>query len=88
MSKYKRLQDEYRFPGCRPKSKLKGIFGDPHARVVVLERRQKKLSHVAAELFTEAITTRKSIGYEIFPVAGNVFIWRWRLGASYVERVV
>ncbi len=42
MKKHRRLQDEYQFPGYRPKAALKGIFGDPYSVVIKLERRQKK----------------------------------------------
>ena len=41
MSKRRTLSDLYRFPGCRPKKAVKGIFGDPRARVIKLERRKK-----------------------------------------------
>lgn len=33
MGKKKRLLDEYRFPGFRPKAEIKGIFGDSKARL-------------------------------------------------------
>ena len=42
MKKNRRLQDEYQFPGYRPKATTKGIFGDSHTVVIKLERRQKK----------------------------------------------
>ena len=32
--KRKRLLDTYRFPGFRPEDVLKGVFGDPKARVI------------------------------------------------------
>ena len=35
------MLDEYRFPGFRPKAEITGIFGDPKARGIRLERRQK-----------------------------------------------
>ncbi|OOP55141.1 MAG: hypothetical protein AYP45_16460 [Candidatus Brocadia carolinensis] len=41
MRKKKRLLDEYRFPGFRPKAEIKGIFGDSKARVIRLVRTQK-----------------------------------------------
>jgi len=40
--KKKRLLDAYRFPGFRPLDEVKGVFGDPFARVVTLVRRSKK----------------------------------------------
>jgi hypothetical protein len=39
MQKQRRLWDAYRFPGFRPRATVHGIFGDPKARVVHLERR-------------------------------------------------
>ena len=42
MKRKKTLLDEYRFPGCRPRARLKGVFGDPLAQVVALVRTQKK----------------------------------------------
>ena len=35
----KRLLDAYRVPGFRPLEEVKGVFGDPQARVVTLVRR-------------------------------------------------
>lgn len=43
MRKIKKLLDEYTFPGFRPRAAIKGKFGDHQARVIQLERRQKKL---------------------------------------------
>lgn len=42
MQKSRRLEDGYCFPGFRVLRKLKGIFGDPKARVITLKRRRKK----------------------------------------------
>jgi len=42
MCKIKQLEDIYRFPGFRPFRTLKGLFGDPKARIVVLRRRGEK----------------------------------------------
>ncbi|MEW9572712.1 hypothetical protein ABQJ54_13210 [Rhodanobacter sp. Si-c] len=36
----RRLLDAYRFPGFRPLVGVKGVFGDPKARVVMLVRRE------------------------------------------------
>ena len=40
--KRKRLLDTYRFPGFRPEEVVKGVFGDPKARVISLVQRSKK----------------------------------------------
>src|SRR5437870_13191367 len=37
-----RLWDTYCFSGFRPEPTLRGIFGDPKARVITLNRRSKK----------------------------------------------
>jgi hypothetical protein len=42
MHKINQLEDIYRFPGFRPLHTLKGLFGDPKARIVVFKRRGKK----------------------------------------------
>ena len=42
MRKHRRLHDAYRFHGFRPASIVRGIFGDPKARILRLERRGKK----------------------------------------------
>jgi transposase len=38
----RRLVDAYAFPGFRPRARVRGIFGDPKARIVTLVRRSKK----------------------------------------------
>src|ERR1700681_2609340 len=38
----RRLWDTYWFPGFRPEPTVRGIFGDPKARVIILKRRSKK----------------------------------------------
>ena len=38
----RRLWDAYAFPGFRPERTVRGIFGDPKARIVRLKRRSKK----------------------------------------------
>jgi hypothetical protein len=43
MRKPRRLDDAYRFPGFRPEPTVRGIFGDPKARILRLQRRGKKL---------------------------------------------
>jgi hypothetical protein len=37
----RRLDDAYRFHGFRPLATVRGVFGDPKARVVTLQRRSK-----------------------------------------------
>jgi hypothetical protein len=42
MTKFKRLTDAYRYPGFIPVERVKGMYGDPHAVVITLRRRQKE----------------------------------------------
>src|SRR3972149_5275960 len=42
MVKKRRLLDEYQFPGVRPRSAIQGMFGDPKARIIRLNRSEKK----------------------------------------------
>ncbi len=80
MKKTKKLLDEYRFPGFRPKAAVKGKFGDPRARVVSLIRIQKKLSAALAALFTGRSMTVKSDASGICPAAMPASIWISKCG--------
>jgi len=82
MEKQRRLLDEYRFPGDRPRAEIRGVFGDPRARVIHLERTRKKRYAGVAEQSIGAITTRRCAGYGIYPVGMLGSIWRWRCGGS------
>jgi hypothetical protein len=48
-AKRRRLLDAYRFAGFRRLDEVRGVFGDPHARVVTLVRRSKKRPAARAE---------------------------------------
>lgn len=48
MYKSSRLVDEYEFPGFRPRLRIKGKYDDPDARIIVLDRRQKKERHAVS----------------------------------------
>jgi hypothetical protein len=39
----RRLWDAYCFPGFQPEPTVRGIFGDPKARVIRLNRRSKNV---------------------------------------------
>ena len=79
--------DEYHFPGFRPKSKVRGIFGDPKARVVRLERRQKKQHAAVAAHHTQPSTTEKYAAFEISPVLTHESILRWKSAGYFAESV-
>jgi len=81
--------DEYQFPGFRPDTTIKGVFGDPKARVIHLKRMQKKRYAGAAALCIRVITIRRYDGYGTYPAGIHGFIWKWRFGeydARGVER--
>ena len=59
----RRLIDAYAFPGFRPLSSVRGVFGDPEARVVTLVRRSKKPSAVVAGRAASHGTTVSDGGY-------------------------
>lgn len=80
--RHRRLWDEYRFPGFRPSSTVKGVFGDPVARVITLNRRSKKQHAGAAVACIEAGTTAKLDACETSRAAMPACTWRWRYGES------
>jgi hypothetical protein len=41
----RRLWDTYTFPGFRPQPTVRGIFGDPKARLITLARRANKFGY-------------------------------------------
>jgi transposase len=40
-NRHRRLWDTYSFAGFRPQPTVRGIFGDPKARIIALKRRSK-----------------------------------------------
>lgn len=82
MGKKRRLLDEYQFPGFRPRSEIQGIFGDPKARIVRLERTKKKQHADVAAQCIAATTTRQHDRYGICPVGMHGYIWRLRYEES------
>jgi hypothetical protein len=82
MEKQRRLLDEYRFPGYRPRAGIRGVFGDSRARVIQLDRTQKKRYVGVAEQSIGAITTRRYVGYGICPAEIPGSIWSWRYVGS------
>ncbi len=82
MSKDKRLSDAYGFSGFVPLQIVKGIFGDPKARVIILKRRTKKqfVPHVARR--TGVFMIAKSAVCAISPVAIHGYFWNWKYAAS------
>jgi hypothetical protein len=52
----RRLWDAHAFPGFRPEGTVRGIFGDPKARIIRLNRRSKKRDAPIADACTAAGT--------------------------------
>jgi len=69
----RRLWDTYAFEGFRPSSSVRGVFGDPKARVIALVRRSKKLYVAAAGKNNKAGTTAESARFEICHAAIREF---------------
>ncbi len=82
MGQQRRLQDVYQFAGLRPLATVRGVFGDPKARIVVLVRRRKK-RHVASAGAGTAVTTIGDAGWcGTCRVPIFAFTWMWKSAAS------
>lgn len=80
MSKFKsrRLRDAYRFPGFVPLAGVQGVFGDPKAVIVKLNRRRKKRRcAVDVDPGVAVITTTESSKCEICRAETDEFTWHW-----------
>ncbi|HKU52359.1 MAG TPA: hypothetical protein VJQ25_07830, partial [Nitrospira sp.] len=77
----KRLLDAYAFPGFRPGKTVKGIFGDPQARVITLARRSKKRPVALVAKCIPAGTTGRCGEYATCPVPTRAFTWTSKYGA-------
>src|SRR6516165_5583377 len=78
----RRLWDAYIFPGFRPEPTVQGVFGDPKARVIRLNRRSKKRLAAAAVARRWAGMIASYGVYAICRVATHGFFWNWRCGVS------
>lgn len=76
MGKKRRLLDEYRFDGFRPRADVVGVFGDPMARVIRLDRKQKKRSAVYAAQHIVLITTKRCAEYGTCHAVSLEYIYR------------
>ena len=81
----RRLVDAYAFPGFRPQPTVRGVFGDPKARVITLERRSKKHSAAAVVERIGVGTTGARVGFAICPAAICASTSNWRFGAFGAE---
>ena len=83
----RRLWDAYTFPGFRPQPTVRGVFGDPKARVITLVRRSKKRSAAAALEFIPGGTTGARDAFAISRVATRAFTWKSKYGVCSVDVV-
>ena len=72
MANFKQLHDLYRFPGFIPQPRIQGIFGDPRAVVITLQRRRKKRFAASAGRCVAPITIRGLGMPGISPAATSV----------------
>jgi len=62
-----------------------GVFGDPQALVITLERRGKKLHVATVEPYTEVSMTGRGAESGISPVETSASTLRWISGGYAVE---
>ncbi|MDF0676928.1 MAG: helix-turn-helix domain-containing protein [Nitrospira sp.] len=72
----------FSFPGFRARSRLRGVFGDPHARLVTLVRRKQRRCARVVERGTGPSTTARRAGYGSPDAAG------WRIDVAFEQRRV
>ena len=82
MRKQRRLWDTYRFPGFRPRATVQGVFGDPKARVVRLDRRGKKRFAAAAVISSAVGTIASEDGFATWRVEIIESIWTSKCAES------
>src|SRR5271166_5047355 len=78
----RRLWDTYAFPGFRPQPTVHGIFGEPKARVITLNRRSKKQPAAVAVASTWAGTTGRCAAYAICRAGTLGYFSNWKCGGS------
>ena len=87
MKQTQTLSALFSFPGFRARSRLEGIFGDPHARLVVLVRRKKLPCVPAAGPATAPSMIARRAGCGIPMLRAGASIWRLSSG-GWPARVV
>jgi len=80
--KLRRLADAYTFPGFRPLQRVRGLFGEPGARLIRLVRRGKKRSVAAAVRLIAPGTTAGVGGYGICPAPITASTSSWKCDGS------
>lgn len=70
--------DAYRFPGFIAQQTVKGVFGDSKARVIKLNRRQKKQSAQVVVSRQKVFMTTNHGACATFRVATPAYTWNWK----------
>ena len=78
----------YSFPSFRARSKLKGILGDSHARIITLVRRQKKRCAAHAAKPLGASTTGGLTASAIWTRAARESTWNSSIAGSIAAGAV
>jgi len=89
MKKAKRLTDAYRFHGFKPQQIIVGVFGDPRARVIKLNRIEKKHVVRNAERSIMVFMIARCAVSAIFHAATPGSILNWKsvaLSVGVVEK--
>ena len=78
MKKHKRLLDAYRFEGFVQLAQVRGVFGDPLARIISFQRRGKKRYVGCAEKIRGSFTieNRGWCGISLAGITG--YTWKWK----------
>jgi len=77
-----RLSDGYSFAGFRARAGVRGVFGDPNARIVCLDRRSKKRFAVVAGRFITAGTTVRNGKFATCLAQDFGLLWNSKCDAS------
>ena len=81
MKRIQTLSALFSFPGFRARSRLHGVFGDPHARLVTLVRRKKRQCARGVARGTGPSTTARRAGYGIPMRPAGASMWPLSNGA-------
>jgi len=83
----RRLWDTYAFFGFRPTPTVRGVFGDPQARIISLVRLSKKRPVAAAAKYSATGTTDGFARFAICRAAIRGCTWSWRCAGYGVAAV-
>jgi hypothetical protein len=81
----RRLWDAYAFGGFRVQPTVRGVFGDPKARIVSLGRRSKKRCAATAQECSVVGTTEEFVRFGICRAGIRGCIWSSRFGDWIAE---